>query len=396
MKIISIDLFMLDGGRPGWRPVVCRVNTDEGIYGYGEASVGFDAGAHGAFGMLREFAPLCIGMDPMANEQIWNHLFSDSFWGQGGGIAVFSAISAIDTALWDIKGKALGVPVYQLLGGKVRTQLRAYASQLQFGWGTEGMVSDRGFRAEDLAESAAKAVSEGFDAVKVNVITYAEDGSRLGFLRGPIPLKTCHMIEKRLQALRDAIGPDVDLLLENHGRTDGVSAVQLAKLAAPYHITFMEEPCTPLLVQTCQKIHQESAIPIAGGERVYGRWSYLNLLQQNALQIVQPDIGTCGGFTETKKVCDMAHAFDASVQLHICGSPISIAASLQLECVLPHFMLHEHHVTTQSEANRSLGLYDYQPVRGKCSVPELPGIGQELSEKAIRTALLHATIDQGL
>lgn len=394
MKITKIDIYLLDGGRPGWRPVVCRVSTDQGIYGDGEASVGFDAGAQGAVGMLRELAPLCIGMDPMEQEKIWDHLFSDSFWGQGGGVIVFSAISAIDMALWDIRGKALGVPVWKLLGGKLHPQLRAYASQLQFGWGTEGMVFDRGYRPQDLAEHAARAVEEGFDAVKINFITYAEDGSRLGFLRGPIPLRVCHMIEKRLQAVRDAVGPEVDLLLENHGRTDAVSAVQLAKLAEPYGVMFMEEPCTPLHVQTCQQIAAQSPIPIAGGERVFGRWNYLNLLEARALSLIQPDPGTCGGITEAKKICDMAHAFDVGVQLHVCGSPIAIAASLQIEAALPNFVIHEHHVTNRSEANRSLGKYDYQPVKGKCAVPDLPGLGQELSEKAIRTALIHTTVDQ--
>ena len=394
MKIKSIEIFMLDGGRPTWRPVVCRVNTDEGISGYGEASLGFDNGAHGAVGMLQEIAPMVIGMDAMDHEVVWNHMFSDSFWGQGGGVAVLSAVSAIDTALWDIKGKALNQPIYQLLGGKFRDKLRAYASQLQFGWSKEGMRFDQGFRKEDLAAHAARAVSEGYDAVKINFITYDEKGGRLGFLRGPIPLKTQHMIEGRIAAVRQTVGPDVDIMLENHGRTDAVSAVQLAHIAQPYGIYFMEEPNTPMLLQSGKKIHDECAIPIAGGERMYGRWNFLNYLQQNALQVLQPDIGIAGGITEVKKICDMAHAFDVTVQAHCCGSPIIIAAAMQLEAAIPNFAIHEHHVTHCSAANISLGKYDYQPEQGYCKVPDLPGLGQELSEKAIDTALIHVTIDQ--
>ena len=396
MKITSVDIYLLDGGRPGWRPIVCKVHTDEGLYGYGEASIAFDIGARGAFGMLQEIAPMVIGMDPMASEAVWDHMFSDSFWGQGGGMVYFSAISAIDIALWDIRGKALGAPIWQLLGGKVQTKLRAYASQLQFGWGNEGMVFDRGFRAEDLAESAAKAASEGFDAVKINFITYGADGDRLGFLRGPMPLPVQHMIEARVRAVREAVGPNVDILVENHARTDSVSAIQLAHLIEPYDIMCMEEPCTPLHVQTCKRIHDECRIPIAGYERMFGRWNFLNMFQENAIQIAQPDIGVCGGITEAKKICDMAHAFDVTVQTHLCASPIAIAASLHLECSIPNFIIHEHHVTNRSDNNRSLGLYDYQPVDGKCEIPDLPGIGQELSEKAIRTALAHVTIDTSI
>ena len=394
MKITSVEIFLLDGGRPTWRPVVCRVNTDEGICGYGEASLGFDNGAYGAVGMLKEIAPMVIGMDPMAHEVVWNHMFSDSFWGQGGGVAVLSAVSAIDIALWDIKGKAVGLPICRLLGGKFQETLRAYASQLQFGWGTEGMVFDRGFRKEDLAEHAVRAVEEGFDAVKINFITYNEKGGRLGFLRGPIPVKTQRMIEERIAAVRDAVGPDVDIMLENHGRTDGVSAVQLAKLAQPYNIMFMEEPNTPMLVQSGRKIHDECGIPIASGERMYGRWNFLNYLQKDAIQVIQPDIGIAGGFTEVKKICDMAHAFDVTAQAHCCGSPIIIAAALQLEAAIPNFAIHEHHVTNRSMANISLAKYDYQPVNGRCSIPDLPGLGQELSEKAEKTALVHVTVDQ--
>lgn len=395
MKITELEVFLLDGGRPTWRPIVCRVHTDEGIYGCGEASLGFDTAAQGAFGMLQEMAPMVLGKDPMENEVLWDHMFHDSFWGQGGGGVIMSAVSAIDTALWDIRGKALGVPIWKLLGGKRNHELRAYASQLQFGWG-DGMVFDKGFRTEDLAESAAAAVAEGFDAVKVNFISYREDGGRWGFLRGPLSLEAKRVIEKRIRAVREAVGPDVDILLENHARTDAVSAVDLAELAKPYGILFMEEPTTPMLTKTCQEVHQRSGIAIAGGERVYGRWHFLNLFQAGAYQVAQPDIGLCGGITETKKVCDMAHAFDISVQPHICGSPIAIAAALQLEAVLPNFYIHEHHITSRSLANRSLGLYDDQQSSGVCTVPDRPGLGQDLSEKAVKTALAHARIRDSL
>ena len=240
MKIVSADVFLLDGGSPGWRPIVCRVNTDEGVSGYGEASVGFDTGAPASYSMIKEVAPLVIGMDPMATEKVWNQMYTQTFWAQGGGTIMFSAISAIDMACWDIKAKALNLPLYRLLGGKCREKLRSYASQLQFGWG-KGMVFDRGYKIEDLAEHSLKAVGEGFDAIKINFITYDEKGNRLGFLKGPIMPGTRALIEERVKAVRKAVGEHVDIIVENHARTDAVSAVEMSEIIKPYGIMFMEE-----------------------------------------------------------------------------------------------------------------------------------------------------------
>lgn len=389
MKITGVEGMLLDGGRPGWRPVVCRVTTDEGIYGCGEAAIGFDSGAEGVIGMMKELAPLVIGMDPMANEKVWDRMFADSFWGQGGGTIIYAAISAIDEAVWDIRGKALGVPVYVLLGGKYREHLRCYASQLQFGWGTEGMKFDVGFRAEDLAASAARAAEEGFDAVKINFITYDDDGSRLGFLKGPLTHHVLALVEERVRKVREAVGDDVDILAENHARTDVNSAVELSHIFHNYGVKFMEEPITPVQIETCELLADRSEVPVAGGERNFGCRSFLNLFEHHCFAVAQPDVSTCGGITEAKKIADMANSFDVVVQTHCCCGPIGIAAALQVECAIPNFFIHEHHVTHRSEANISLGRYDYQPVNGQYSVPDLPGLGQDLSEKAVTTALIH-------
>ena len=391
MKITSVDVFLLDGGSPGWRPIVCRVNTDEGIYGYGEASVGFDSSSSAAYNEIKELAPFIIGMDPFATEAIWEQMYTKSFWAQGGGTIVFSAISAIDTACWDIKGKALGVPLYKLLGGKCRDRLRAYASQLQFGWG-KGMVFNRGYKTEDLVEHSLKAVSEGFDAIKINFITYDVKGGRLGFLKGPLHPEVRLLIEERVKAVREAVGDKVDILVENHARTDAVSTVEMARLIEPYNIMFMEETVTPMNLDVLRIVRERCNIPMAGGERVYAKYHYANLMDIDAYQIYQPDIGTCGGITEAKKICDMAAVRDAGIQIHVCGSPISIAASLHLECSIPNFIIHEHHVTNRSIENIRLGKYDYQAVDGYCEIPELPGIGQELSDWAIDNALMKETV----
>ena len=147
MKITKVDVMMLHtkrkGGVTGWRPVVCRIFTDEGIYGDGEAALAYGTAAPAAMGMIQDLAKLIIGMDPLDNEVIWNKMYKRTFWAQNGGPIIFSGMSAIDIALWDIKGKFFGLPVYKLLGGKMRDNLRCYASQLQFGWGEENSYETR-------------------------------------------------------------------------------------------------------------------------------------------------------------------------------------------------------------------------------------------------------------
>ena len=166
---------------------------------------------------------------------------------------------------------------------------------------------------------------------------------------------------------------------------DAMTAVQFARAAEPYNVFFFEEPNTPS-PKTAKYIAQNTSIPIANGERIYTRWQYVPYLEDMSLQIVQPDMGTCGGPTEVKKVCDMAHAYDVSVQIHVCGSPLSSALSLHMEAAIPNFIIHEHHLCMLHQYNKDLCIYDYQPVRGQFEIPELPGIGQEWSPEAIAKA----------
>lgn len=386
MKITKVDIMLLGTDvRPDWRPIVCRIYTDEGIYGDGEAAMAYDMGAPGAFGALQDFSRMIIGMDPLDNEVIWDKLYRSSFWGQNGGPVTFSAISAIDIALWDIKGKYFNVPVYKLLGGKKRDNLRCYASQLQFGWG-EVRIPAR--KPEDYAANALKAVKEGYDAVKFDFFLYDEengfftDNDRLGILGK----KSLKIVEKRLKAVREAVGPDVDIIIENHSYTDAQSAIQIAKLAEKYDIFCFEEPTTPYPKIT-KYVSDKINMPLASGERIYSRWQYAEYFELNAIQMIQPDFGNCGGITEGKKICDMAYAYDVGVQAHICASPLSTAAALHLECVIPNFVIHEHHAVCLTPYNKKYCKYDYQPVNGKYKVPELPGIGNELSDWALENCI---------
>jgi galactonate dehydratase len=385
MKITSVDVMELKPRKDkNWRPIVCRVNTDEGVQGCGEAALAYGIGASAAFGMIRDLSGCIIGMDPLENEVIWEKLYKTTFWGQNGGPVVFSGISAIDIALWDIKGKFFNVPVYRLLGGKKREKLRSYASQLQFRWG-DGV--DPAFAAEDYAAAAKHAVSEGYDAIKIDFFTYDRDGRILSSEDTTRLLKPYYLdlVEERIAAVREAIGPGVDIIMECHSFTDARSAIQIGKRAEKYNIFVYEEPTTPS-PQLTKLVAESVDIPIASGERIYTRWGFAPYFENGSLALIQPDLGTSGGITEGKKICDMAYTYDVSVQVHVCASPLSVAAALQLEAVIPNFCIHEHHVINRATYNRELCVHDYQPIDGYMAVPELPGIGNELSEYALETA----------
>lgn len=384
MKITKVDVFEVHTRRPAWRPVLCRIYTDEGIYGDGEAALAYGTAAPAAAGMIRDLATLIIGMDPLDNEVIWDKLYKSTFWGQNGGPVVFSGISALDIALWDIKGKYFRVPIYKLLGGKRRDNLRTYASQLQFGWSDHAETLTT---LDEYREVSKKAVAEGYDAIKIDFFTYApEDGRRYTDedctrLLSP---KLVEVVESRVAAVREAIGPNVDIIMENHSRPDAQSAVQLGRAVQKYNIFYFEEPNTPN-PKTAKFISSKLSMPIAHGERVYSRWQYAPFFEDQSIQVIQPDLGNCGGLTEGKKICDMAYVYDISVQAHVCASPLSTAVALHLESVIPNFVIHEHHTNNLKPWNKELCTVDWQPVDGKFKVPEGPGLGCEFTDKVLNT-----------
>ena len=383
MKITQVDIMSPHiEERPMWRPILCRIHTDEGIYGDGEAALAYGIASPAAAGMIRDLATLIIGMDPLDSEVIWDKLYKATFWGQNGGPVVFAGISALDIALWDIKGKAFNAPIYKLLGGKRRDNLRTYASQLQFGWSDHPEIMTT---LDDYREVSKKAVAEGYDAVKIDFFTYApedgyvytaEDCTRL------LTPKIVEIVESRVAAVREAVGPGVDIIMENHSRPDAQSAVQLGRAVQKYNIFYFEEPNTPT-PKTAKFICDKLEMPIAHGERVYSRWQYAPYFEEQSIQVIQPDLGNCGGITEGKKICDMAYVYDISVQAHVCASPLSTAAALHLECVIPNFVIHEHHQINLEEYNKRLCTVDFQPVDGKFKVPEGPGLGCEISDYAL-------------
>lgn len=382
MKITSVEIFCADYDKhaPN-QPVFIRINTDEGISGFGEAGVAYGNSKYAAMGQLRDFASLILGENPMQIEKIWNKLQKETFWGLGGGTVIFSAISAIDIALWDIKGKALNAPIYELLGGKMRDEVRAYASQIQFGWDKDNNPLP-GVAA--FGEAAKKAQAEGFTAVKVDPLQRDENGKKNARNAGLLSQDKLKLCRDRLVAIREAVGDGVDIILELHGKSDFNAALQISKLAQDLHILYLEEPFGPLNPDLMAKFKAACPIPLASGERIYSRYGYRPFLEARSLDVIQPDIANCGGISEGKKICDMAQIYDVLVQTHVCGGPISNAAALQIEAVIPNFCIHEYHVGNMSDFTRSLGIYDQSPVNGSIPIPDGPGLGQEIPEEIIR------------
>ena len=393
MKITKATIFFPRKGVA--KTVGVRIYTDEGIYGDGEVAV-INA-CNATFGTLKDLVPLIIGRNPLDTEAIWDDLYKRTFYGQNGGQAFFSGLGAIDIALWDIKGKYFNVPLYVLLGGKKRSRLRTYASQLQIAWtydpgnvkvshegGNPNSTFNQMFasKPEQFAANAKYCVEElGYDCVKIDFFSNDAEGRPLTEVdrNGLLKPSLLNMVEERVAAVREAIGPNVDLIVENHCYTDAQAAIQIANTIDKYNILFFEEPCTPS-PRMSKYVRDNIKIPIANGERIISRWEYANYFQDNSIQVIQPDMGNNGGITETKKICDMAYVYDVGVQIHVAGSHLMTPAALHLEAVLPNFVIHEHHVMSQWSDYIAFTDRTYNPVNGYFEIPELPGVGIEWSD----------------
>ena len=395
MKITSVECYLGDKGLGGF--VTVKVNTDEGISGFGEAGLAYGKCSEAAFGQCQDFARMVLGMDPFNTEEIWEHLHRHTFWGMGGGVVVTSAMAAIDTACWDIKGKALNMPVYKLIGGKTNKKLRAYASQLQFGWRTLIEKNDALtllYDPKDYYDVVKDAMAEGYDAVKIDPVfapleerpmaeVMATQGNQI---RGCYREHDLTRSVERIAAAREAGGPDLDIIVEIHSLLDANTAALLGQALEPYRIMYYEEPPKPCNPGVFKHIKERCKLPLATGERSYTRWGFRQFFEDRTLDIIQPDLCNTGGITETKKICDMAQVYDVGVQIHVCGGPIATAAALQVEAAIPNFVIHEEHNANLLKIFKESGKYYHAPVNGFYEVPELPGIGQEMSEQAMATA----------
>lgn len=379
MKIVKGEVFYLElKDLPTMHPVILRLTTDEGITGVGEVSMTGGVGQSGAAGFVKDMAQsFAIGADPLNTERLWENMFRNSLWALSGGPAVFGAMSAVDIACWDIKGKALKQPVWRLLGGKTNESFRTYASHVQGGWGP---VPKTCVKPEEFAEEARKAVAEGFDAVKINPIGIDGQGKRNSGLTRLLTKEQLAVYYDRVKAVREAIGPNISLLIDAVCGLSDTVAIQLGKTWEEFDIYYFEEPVSYLDVDLQVNVTRNVKIPMAAGEHIYTRWRYRPYFEKQALAVIQPDMGNCGGFTEGKKICDYANIFDVTVQAHCYGSPITTVEALHVEAAIPNFIIHEHNTISLRPAMKQITNISYQPVKGKFTVPELPGLGIELND----------------
>ncbi len=375
MKITRIEILNAPPPRAWMNPVMVRIHTDKNISGIGEVALAYGLGGEAGAKMVKEIAQfLLLGEDPFRIEYLWDRMFRDTFWGQGGGPVVYGAMSGIDEALYDIKGKALKVPAYELLGGRCRDRIRLYAN----GWYVGASEP------EEYAEKAMKVVNDGYTAMKFDPFAIQPDGS-WGYPGRVIEKDMARCVYERVKAVRKAVGPDVDILIECHGNLGTTSAIQIGKQLEEFAPFFYEEAVDALNVDSMKKVSEHVNVPIAAGERLYSRYHFRKYIEDQVLDILQPDIGLAGGLTETKKIATYAETYNLVVAPHNCAGPVATAAAVQLDACMTNFVIQEW-FPYFSDEHYALVTSPLEPKAkdGYFEIPDTPGLGVELNEDAIK------------
>jgi galactonate dehydratase len=326
MKVDTVNIYLVTTGK--LHPVIVELVTDDGITGIGEAAIAYGLGGTAAAGMVKDLAErLIVGRDPSRIEALWSEMYDHSFWAKGGGAIVFAGISAIEQALWDIKGKALGVPVFELLGGRIRDSVRVYAN----GWYGAARTPAQ------LAEAAERPLRDGYRALKCYPLAVPEENGLRHVSARHVDRDFANLAFEKIKALRSAVGPDVELMLDLSGGLTTGETIRLCRRFQELDITWIEEPADPFDVGALKKISEHVDIPIAVGERLYTRHGFRKVFEAHAADIVQPDAGNTGGIMEVKKIAAMAEAYNLQVAPHNCGSALSTAAALQISACIANF-----------------------------------------------------------
>jgi galactonate dehydratase len=335
-----------------------QIFTDEGLIGLGEATI--RSREHAVAGAVEDMSRVLIGQDPFQIQAHWQSLYQD--FHKRGGVILMAALSGLEIALWDILGQALGVPLYQLLGGKVRERVRVYNN----GW-FEGLRT-----LDELASAAQRAVEDGFTALKWNPFHGAD-----GWLS---PVQRRHTFAE-VEAIRQAVGEEVDLMLEAHGLFTPAAAVEMANELAVFRPFWLEEPVPPEDERAMAYVRQRSPIPIAAGERLYGKYEFARLVEARAVDFVQPDITYAGGVFETRLIAMMAEARYLGFAPHNSGSPVSTAVALHLAACTPNFVILELPTNDVPWRNELVEPFIETLQQGTLDILKGAGLGVRLNEK---------------
>lgn len=360
MKIRSLELFKVP---PRW--LFLKIETDCGITGWGEPVI--EGKAETVAAAVEEMREYLIGKDARHIEDIWQTLYRGAFY--RGGPILSSAISGIDQALWDIKGKSLGVPIYELLGGKVRDKIKVYC------W-------IGGDRPANVAEEAKKKLNEGYKAIKMNGtenMNWVED------------YKTVQSCIERVQAIRDAVGYDLEIAVDFHGRVHKPMAKVLMKELEPYRLMFIEEPVLCENIESFVELQRHTSTPIATGERNFTRWGFKEIFESRAVDIIQPDVSHAGGISEVMRIAAMAEAYDVALAPHCPLGPIALASCLQVDFCSINAFIQEQSLGIHYNQGSDLLDYVKDPTvfkyeDGYVNLLTAPGLGIEVNEEKVREA----------
>lgn len=354
MKVTDVKTFVTDCFRTNW--VFVKVYTDEGIDGVGEATLEYKEKA--LLGAVEHIKEYLVGKDPHDIERHWHTVYRDAYW--RGGAVLMSALSAVECALWDILGKSLGVPVYQLLGGKVREKVRIYVN----GWFAGAKEP------EEFGKKASEAVARGVTAMKWDPFgkSYLEISNR--------------ELDKALRCVdevRRAVGSEADLLIEGHGRFNLPTAVKIAKELEPFKPMFFEEPVPPDNLDALREVKERSPVSVSAGERLYTRWDYRKMFDLMAADYIQPDVSHAGGIMELKKIAAEAECRYMAFAPHNPSGPVANAATLQLAACCENFtileIMYSDVVYRKEVTDEKLIYHD-----GYLEIPDKPGLGIEINE----------------
>lgn len=355
-RIRSVEAVVVDGGIRNW--VFVHVDTDDGLRGLGEATL--EGKAETVVGAISDFSRLLVGEDASRIQHLWQTLYRGSFW--RGGPALMSAISGIEQALWDLAGKRAGLPVHELLGGACREVVRLYAN------------GPRGETPEEYAASARAIVAQGFDALKVAPLepTLPVDGTA-----------TIRRATEVVAAIRDAVGRDVAVAVDVHGRLSPAMSIRLARELEPLDVWFLEEPVLPENPRALADVARATSIPIATGERLFTRWGFREVVELRAAALLQPDVSHCGGLLEARTIAALGELVYAGLAPHNPLSPVNTVASAHVALASPNFVACEWVVDGPAWVGELLT----EPLTiagGVLSLPRRPGLGIELDLERCR------------